>query len=314
MVKSTENANLLLSGKRKKMLKRAVFMGSFMLIPIINFFVFYVYIHLDSFAMAFQTGTSTGGVEWSLNSFKRVFELFSTDSERNLGTALRNTFLFYFVGVGINLPISLVMGYFIYKKIAGYKFFRTVIYLPQIISSVAMVALFKYTHGAGGIFEALARHSGKQFVNPITNSATSIWMMVLYSVSFGLGGNIVVWGGAMNGISPEMLEAGELDGCNWLQEFYMLIIPSIWPTIATVILLGTIGFLGSSGPVLLFTKGEYGTTTLGYMLFEMIGMVDGYEGYKDYHLASALGLCMTLISFPLTMIVKHFVYNEKKEG
>ena len=303
----------LLSNKRKKMLKRAVFMCSFLILPIINFFVFYVYIHLDSFVMAFQQTTPSGGVEWTFNNFIRVFDLFSVNSERNLGVALRNTFLFYFVGVGINLPISLLMGYFIYKKIAGYKLFRVVTYLPTIIGAAAMVSLFKYTFSEGGVYHAITHFFGNTFTNPITNVNTSIYMMLIYSIAFGLGGNIVVWGGAMNGISPEMLEAGELDGCNWFQEFYLLIIPSIWPTVATVILLGTISFLGATGPVLLFTKGEYGTTTLGYMLFEMVGMVDGYESYKDYYLASALGLCMTAISFPLAMLVKKIVYSEKRE-
>ena len=96
----------LSNDKLKKKLKRAVFMGSFLILPIINFFVFYVYVHLNSFVMAFQQLTPTGDVEWTFNNFTRVVELFSVDSERNLGVALRNTFLFYFVGVGINLPIS----------------------------------------------------------------------------------------------------------------------------------------------------------------------------------------------------------------
>lgn len=313
MVEKNIEASLL-NDKRKKLLKRAMFMGSFLILPIINFFVFYVYVHLDSFVMAFQQTTPTGDIEWTFNNFVRVVELFAVDSERNLGVALRNTFLFYFVGVGINLPISLLMGYFIYKKISGYKLFRVVTYLPTIISAAAMVSLFKYTFAEGGVYHAILQATGKTFTNPITNSSSSIYMMLIYSIAFGLGGNIVVWGGAMNGISPEMLEAGELDGCNWFKEFYLLIIPSIWPTVATVILLGTISFLGATGPVLLFTKGEYGTTTLGYMLFEMIGMVDGYESYKDYYLASALGLCMTSISFPLAMLVKRIVYSEKKEG
>lgn len=301
--------------KRKSKLKKGLFMASFLAWPILNFFVFYVYVHLDSFTMAFQSPLPNGEVEWTFKHFVTVWESLSglTSGGRNIGIGLRNTFLFYGSGVLVVLPLSLIMGYFFHKRIAGYKFFRVVTYFPVIITSVALVTLFKYTFSEGGLYHAYCNSVGKPFVDPITNPSTSIWMMVLYSIAFGFGSNIVVWGGAMNSISPDILEAGELDGCNWFQEFYLLIVPMIWPTISTVILLGTIGCLGNSGPVLAFTRGEYNTYTLGYMLYEMVGRVNGMEGYQNYNLASALGLCMTLVSFPIAMIVKRIVYSEKEE-
>lgn len=309
-----ETIKSLKAGKYKLKLKRGLFMASFLAWPIFNFLLFWFYVHLDSFTMAFQRELPGGRIDWTLDHFKTVFTSFGSISGRyNILIALRNTLLFYASGVIVVLPLSLLMGYFIYKRIAGYKVFRVITYLPTIISSVALVMLFKYTFGEGGLYHAYCLRVGKEFVNPITQTGSSIKMMVFYSIIFGFGGNIVVWGGAMNGVSPDVLEAGSLDGCNWFQEFYLLIIPMIWPTIATVILLGSISFLGSTGPVLPFTKGDYETYTLGYILYEMIGKVGGHEGLQNYNLASALGLCMTAVSFPLAMFIKSIVYNEKKE-
>lgn len=302
------------AGRARLKFKRGSFMASFLALPILNFLVFWFYVHLDSFTMAFQRELANGQMEWTLDQFKTVFTSFSSIGGRyDILIALRNTFLFYLSGVAVVLPVSLLMGYFIYKRILGYRVFRVITYLPTIISSVALVMLFKYTFGEGGLYYAYCKAVGKVFVNPITQTGSSIKMMVFYSIVFGFGGNIVVWGGAMNGVSPDVLEAGSLDGCNWFQEFYLLIIPMIWPTIATVILLGSIGFLGSTGPVLPFTKGDYETYTLGYILYEMIGKVGGHESAQNYNLASALGLCMTAVSFPLAMFIKHIVYSEKKE-
>lgn len=302
--------------KKIAKMKRGLFMASFLALPILNFFVFYVYVHLDSFAMAFQREIPGGGIEWTFDNFATVWKSLTSpevNSSRNIGIALRNTFLFYGAGVLVTLPVSLLMGYFFHKKIFGYRVFRVITYLPVIITSVALVTLFKYTFSDGGPYHAFCKLIGKEYIDPIVNDNSSIWMMLLYTVLFGFGSNIVVWGGAMNSISPEVLEAGELDGCSWFQEFYLLIIPMIWPTISTVLLLGTIGCLGNTGPVLAFTRGEYKTYTLGYMLYEMIGKVNGMEGYQNYNLASALGLCMTCVSFPLAMFVKHLVYSEKDE-
>lgn len=301
---------------KKRNMKRAVFMTSFLIVPIVNFFIFYVYVHLDSFTMAFRRELPGGEIEWTFDYFKTVWQSLTTGggaSARNIGIALRNTLLFYGAGVLVILPISLLMGYFFHKKIVGYRFFRVITYLPVIITSVALVTLFKYTFAEGGIYNALCIKTGKEFANPITTTGKSIRILLVYYITFGFGSNVVVWGGAMNGISPDILEAGELDGCNWIQEFYLLILPMIKPTISTVVILGTIGFLGATGPILPFTRGEYETYTLGYMMYEMVGRVGGMEGYKNYGLASALGLCMTAVSFPLVMIVKRVVYSEKEE-
>ena len=312
IVKREQKQPFRLSEKDKTTWKRRLFMASFLAWPIINFFIFYVYVHIDAFGLAFQRKDSfTGEVTFSLFQFQRIWQQLTEGGELQLGLALRNTLLFYGCGVFINLPISLFFGYFIYKKIAGYRLFRTVTYLPVIISSAAMVTLFKYAVQDYGPLHSIMVKMGMPYQNPITNPQTSIWVMLFYAVVFGLGSNIVVWGGAMNGIDQEILEAGQIDGCNWFREFRLLILPMIWPTISTVIVLGTVGILGASGPVLLFTKGEYGTRTLSYMLFEMIGRVG--NGREDFYLASAMGLCMTLITFPLAMFVKHIIYGEKKE-
>ena len=59
---------------RKRKLKRGLFMGSFLLLPIINFFVFYVYINLDAFVMAFQKELPGGNIEWTFDHFSTVWQ------------------------------------------------------------------------------------------------------------------------------------------------------------------------------------------------------------------------------------------------
>ena len=70
------------------------------------------------------------------------------------------------------------------------------------------------------------------------------------------------------------------------------------------------GILSASGPILAFTKGSNGTMTLSYLLY---ALVSGEGKSQDLYYASAVGLLMTLVVFPVTMLVKHFVYSDKKE-
>lgn len=297
----------------KKAIDKNVFVVSFMFLPIVLFLIFYVYVNLDSFVMAFRAvGTledGTIGEYWTLNNFVNLANILK-GGEDGLGIlteAILNTLLFNVVNLFLILPTTTLICYFLYKKIAGYKFFRAVYYLPCIITSSALVMLFKLALQDGGPLDVLFRKMG--YVYPLSDSPGALITILVYHFLFSLGGNMIVISGAMRSINSEMLESAEIDGCNWFQEFIYIILPSIWPTISTILILSAAGFLGASGPILAFTEGANGTMTLSFYTF---ALVSGKGAPTDYYLASAIGLCMSAISFPLALVVKKVVYG--KEG
>ena len=107
-----------------------------------------------------------------------------------------------------------------------------------------------------------------------------------------------------------MLEAAEIDGCNWFKELIYIIIPSVWPTISTIVVLATAGFLGATGPILAFTKGTNGTMTLAFYIYQLVSGAG--TGQQDVYLASAVGVIMTVISFPLALLVRKLVYGKEE--
>lgn len=299
--------------KRKIDKPRVLFMASFLAIPIINFLIFFVYTNISSFFMAFQRPIYDGATEmyFTMENFQKVFNSFFVDADGTLRTGLINTVLFYLSGTLIIMPVSILMSYFIYKKIPGYRSFRFIAYLPQIIASSALVIIFKYSLSSGGPLAAIYKAVGREYSNPLIREPGAIITLLIYNVMFGFGGNLIVYGGAMGSINAEVLEAGELDGCTWFQELIYLIIPMMWATLSTSFILGLAGILGASGPILAFTKGQYGTTTLSFQIYNL---VSGVNGYKDLYYASAIGITMTVIMFPMVMALKRLVFNEGKEN
>ncbi len=299
--------------KRKIYKPKVLFMASFLAIPIINFLIFFVYTNISSFFMAFQRPIYDGATEmyFTMENFQKVFNSFFVDADGTLRTGLINTVLFYLSGTLIIMPVSILMSYFIYKKIPGYRSFRFIAYLPQIIASSALVIIFKYSLSSGGPLAAIYKAVGREYSNPLIREPGAIITLLIYNVMFGFGGNLIVYGGAMGSINAEVLEAGELDGCTWFQELIYLIIPMMWATLSTSFILGLAGILGSSGPILAFTKGQYGTTTLSFQIYNL---VSGVNGYKDLYYASAIGITMTVIMFPMVMALKRLVFNEGKEN
>ena len=293
--------------------QKTLFMASFLAIPIVNFLIFFVYTNVSSFFMAFQRPIYDGATEmyFTMENFQKVFNSFFVDADGTLRTGLINTLLFYLSGTLIIMPVSILMSYFIYKKIPGYRSFRFIAYLPQIIASSALVIIFKYSLSSGGPLAAIYKAVGREYSNPLIREPGAIITLLIYNVMFGFGGNLIVYGGAMGSINAEVLEAGELDGCTWFQELIYLIIPMMWATLSTSFILGLAGILGSSGPILAFTKGQYGTTTLSFQIYNL---VSGVNGYKDLYYASAIGITMTVIMFPMVMALKRLVFNEGKEN
>ncbi len=305
------------SAPTKKKLSRAkkqeyLFIASLLVVPIIFFLVFWLYANLDSLTLAFREEKIVDGVNtvrFSFIHFEEAYTDFLMGGEFGL-IALRNTMLFFLVNLIIVLPLTLLMAYFIYKKIAGYKIFRTITYLPNIITSAALALLFKYTFMAGGPYYAIVTSSGGEFENLLAGESAII-LLLIYNVIFGFGTNMVIFGGAMNSISADVLEAGEIDGCTWFQELIYLIIPMMWPTISTLLILSISSIFSATGPILALTQSVAETHTLAYKLYSYATGV-GRGGMTAPELASAIGLILTLITFPLVLLVRKVIFKEDK--
>ena len=108
----------------------------------------------------------------------------------------------------------------------------------------------------------------------------------------------------MNAIDDSIIDAGKIDGVGPFRELVSLIIPSIWPTLSTMLLMASIGVFTASGPLLLFTKGEFGTNTISFWIY---GLTTGITGYTDYEYASAVGLVFTICGLPIVLTVKKLI-------
>ena len=102
----------------------------------------------------------------------------------------------------------------------------------------------------------------------------------------------------MNRIPSEVIEAARLDGVGAFRELVQIILPMVWPTMTTLLVFTFVGIFTTSGPILMFTEGQWDTYTVAYWIFEQV-----YSGGR-YEYASAVGLIFTLIALPIVLGVK----------
>ena len=283
------------SVKTTDKLKRAGFIVSFTILPTLTFLIFYVYVNLNSFAMAFQYNAADGSISWTLDNIREVFRrLFPPDAE--MGEAFANTFKTF----GVNMVmffIGIFVSFFLYKKIFLYNVYRILFYLPSIVSAVVMCAVYKDLLGnynTGLLFQKLYNLNYVPDIFSDEKFANTAVLINMVWLTFP--GNLIIWGGTFARVPDSVIESARIDGVNWVQEAFRIIIPMVWPTFALMFVLSIAGVFGASGQVFLLTQGQAGTQTVSNWMYMQVYGVSINNSSNAFNYMSALGMFLTLVS------------------
>ena len=280
---------------------RVLFILFAVVVPVVNWFIFYIYANIEAILMAFQDVNGN----WTLRNFTRFFGEFTMETS-DIKLALTNTFLTFAI-LFITYPFKVLVSYFIYKKVPGASFYRIVFFIPSILFSICTVMMFSRIVGVNGfIAKAIQEAKGLEYVPELLGHSDYANTVVLcHLLWLGFPGDLIVWGGTFARIPVEVLESGELDGTSWWTEFTKIIVPMVWPTVALQMVLLFCGIFGASGAVFLLTGGGYGTMTLNAWMY-----IELYEnsgaGYASgaHNYLSAVGMMMTIVAVCISLGIR----------
>lgn len=286
-------SNEVKKAKRIEKLKRDLFCYALLIVPIINWIIFWLCVNVQSLLLPFQDG-DTGA--FTLKYFNVIFESFKAGG--SLLIALKNTLIYFVSSLATGYLLSLFCSYFLYKKIKGHRFFVIILMVPSIVSSVVLITIYKnFINSANGpLANLLFNLFGYKMPPLLYQDSTATATIVFYTVFMGLGGNLILFSGAMSKIPPEVVESAEIEGVGFFKELFTIELPLIMPTVLVLLLFSVMNVLGASGPILVFTQGKYETQTISYWFYENVIVA------SNYNLASAFGLCLTLVSVPLVLV------------
>lgn len=280
---------------------RILFILSCVVLPVLNFLVFYVYVNLSSFTMAF---TDRNGA-FSLDNFVRLYKEI-TEPDSPLQIALKNTLLTFGITV-IMFPFQVLVSYFIYKKIPLAGVYRFLFFIPTVIFSVAISTIFtRMMAPNGAVAEFVQKIQGLDYPPELlADSAYANIVVIAHMVWLTFPGDLIIWGGTFARIPQDVLEAGKIDGTSWWTEFTKITVPMVWPTVSLQMVLKFCGIFGASGAVFLLTKGEYGTMTLAsWMYLQLYNQSGNVFTSNVYNYLSAVGLVTTVIAVAISLVVR----------
>lgn len=289
----------------KKERNRLIFYVTILSVPVLQFIVLYIIVNANSIFLAFQKmDYYGGGYEFvGFNNFADVFRDLRTQPV--LQYSLRNSLILFAIGCGVGMTLSLMFSYYIYKKFLFSNIFKVFLFMPQIIPSIALVVMYKFfaEEAIPDLYELI----NKEYMHGlIYYEGTQFPTVLFYTIWASFGTQVLMYSGAMGGISVSVVEAAKLDGCKPLREFRSIILPLIYPTFVTFVVVGIAGVFTNQMHLLSFFGGDSNVSskvyTFGFYLYQRI--ISPLTTLSDYPYLATLGILLTLVSAPITLFAK----------
>lgn len=300
--------------KRRKSLSYAKWGYLFILPFFITYFIFSLIPMIDTVRYSFFEYYRSGIKEIGPNfiGLENYISLLQSDMVK-YG---ENTLILWLIGFIPQIVIALILAAWftdVRLKIRGKQFFKVVIYLPNLIMASAFALLFFTLFSTNGPINSILMSIG------ITKSPIDFMGSVLGTRSLIGLMNFLMWFGnttimlmaAIMGISMDVFEASDLDGCNSIQRFFYITLPMIRPILAYTLITSIIGGLQMFDVPQILTNGQGNPDRTSMTL---IMFLNSHLKSKNYGMAGALSVYLFIISGILCFIVYRMTNDNDPDG
>ena len=227
-----------------------------------------------------------------------------------------NTLILWIIGFIPQIVIALLLASWfvdVRLKIRGQQFFKVVIYLPNLIMASAFAMLFFALFSNKGPVNSILLSIGLT-KEPIDFMRTAFGTRALVGVINFLmwfGNSTIMLMAAIMGISPDIFEASEIDGCNSIQRFFLITLPMIRPILAYTLITAIIGGLQMFDVPQILTNGQGSPDRTSTTL---IMFLNNHLKSKNYGMAGALSVYLFIVSGILCFIVYRITNDNDDDG
>lgn len=267
----------------------------FLLPNIIGFIIFTLWPMIYSFFLGFvKWGLINEASFVGLDNYKEIFR------DNIFWVCLKNTAVYSFVKVPLNLFLSLLLAILLNQEIKGRNFFRTIAFLPAVCSSVAVAIIWKplLESTQNGLINHMLGFIG---ISPIPFLSSTTWALpsvIGVGIWKELGYFMIIYLAGLQGIPSSYYEAASIDGANARTKFFNITLPLLAPTTFFAFVTSLIGSFQIFDLTSVLTTGgpANSTNTLVMYIYQ-----NGFRWFRMGY-ASSLALILFVIIFTVTMI------------
>ena len=201
------------------------------------------------------------------------------------------------------VPLSIAGGLFtaiaLNRKIRGVRFYRTAVFVPVVVSTIATAIIFLWVFDPHfGLANWLLAKVGLGPFGFFESPTGALYSMVVMTAWGWIGFDVIVYLAALQGIPPELVEAAQIDGARTWGIFRGVTLPLLGPVTLFLVVWSSINALQLFDEVYLATNGGPGTATYVpvFYLFRL-AFLQGVAGY-----AAAIAYVLFIVILALTVV------------
>ena len=290
--------------------------GYIFLIPFIVVYVIFQMIPLfstiyNSFFENYMSGLTQVGPNFvGLQNYIKLFE------GGDIWIYAKNTMILWIMCFVPQIFLSLLLGAWfsdVRLKLKGSRFFKTVIYLPNLIMASAFSMLFFTLFAESGPINSLLIQMG--FITEpykfLSNVGSTRGLIAFMNCLMWFGNTTILLMAGMMGIDTSLFEAAEVDGATSTQVFFRITLPLLRPILVYVLITSLIGGLQLFDVPQILTNGT-GNPVRSTMT--LIMFMNNHLYSKNYGMAGAVSVVLFIITGILSIVVFKLTGNDKRKG
>lgn len=193
----------------------------------------------------------------TFRGFKNYIDLFVNNTD-GFAKSVKNSFVLALLSVFIQLPLSLLIALVLSRGVKGENFFRTVYFIPVIISTVVIGQLWMkiYNPNYGMLNVVLKELGAASLAQPwLASTKTALTAAFIPIVWQYIGYHMLLMYAGIKSISPDIYEAGKIDGASEVQMAARITIPLIKPILQVCVVFAVTGSFKAFDLIYILTNG-----------------------------------------------------------
>lgn len=290
----------------------------FILPALLMFTIVFVYPIIRTILMSFFKiqNITDGFGKWSFVGINNYVRLINTPL---FLTSLWNLFRIWLIGGIVVMALALLFAVILTSGIKGKKFFRAVIYLPNIVSAVALATIWlQYVYNSQfGLLKSFFTVLGLKTMASIQWTAPSMkFWSLLIAYCFGMVGyHMLIFLSGIERIDKSLYEAGTIDGAKKPQQFLYITLPlikDVFKTNITIWSVSSVAFFVWSQLFSTVTSDLQTITPMVYMYTQIFGSANTVTE-RDAGLGAAIGVILSLFVVTIFLVINKAIREEKIE-
>jgi ABC-type sugar transport system permease subunit len=249
--------------------------------------------------------TKTNGLTYDWRGLDNYIAIFSDPIVHQV---FLNNFKFL-ISVPLVIFSALVCSILLFEQFKGWKFFRVIFFLPNVLSVAVIGLIFRNAFGYDGAVNQFLGLFGNEPMQFFIDSNYSILIIILALVWSGFGYQSLLLLAGLTSINPAVFEAAAIDGAGWWRRLWSITLPNIRKVLGFVFIINILyTFASLFGFVFVITAGGpgYETTTIDFLVY--------MRAFSSNNLGSGAALAVLLFFFiGLLTLLQNRVFKLQKD-